>query len=141
MSKLLLFSKTEDISEPQINITPLIDVVFVILIAFILVAPLLELDRIRLANSQNVPSHEQVSFDTQSPLQISVQKDNTILLNKTHVTIDQLRLVLCKIKEKNPDCHPLLFHDKEAYFGTYQEIKNALENAGFEEVDVVLLPS
>lgn len=141
MSKIRLFSDNQSVVEPQINITPLIDVVFVILIAFILVAPLLELDRIRLASGQNVSSHEQVSFDTQSPLQISVQKDNTILLNKMLVSLEQLRTVLFKVKEANPQCRPLLLHDKEAFFGTYQDIKNALENAGFEEVDVVLLPS
>ena len=40
-----------DIEEPQINLTPLIDVVFVILIMFILIAPILELDRIDLADA------------------------------------------------------------------------------------------
>jgi len=34
----------------------------------------------------------------------------------------------------------MLIHDKQAYFGTYQEIKNAVEDAGFEGMDLLLSP-
>jgi biopolymer transport protein ExbD len=45
-----LFSNAES-DEPLINLTPLIDVVFVVLIIFILIAPMLEIDRVKLATS------------------------------------------------------------------------------------------
>jgi len=127
--------------EPAINITPLVDVVFVILIAFIVIAPLLEMDRIELASGDSIPSHIPVRFEDASPIQIHVQKDNTILYNHNQVTMMELMALLRKAKASFPEARAQLFHHKEAYFGTYQAVKNALEAAEFKEVDIVLSPS
>ncbi len=127
--------------EPTINITPLVDVVFVILIAFIVIAPLLEMDRIELASGDQIPSHLPVRFEDASPIQIHVQQDNTILLNHQMVTLSELPGLLRRAKSSFPEARAQLFHHKEAHFGTYQAVKNALEGAEFKEVDVVLSPS
>lgn len=126
--------------EPAINITPLVDVVFVILIAFIVIAPLLEMDRIELASGGQVPSHIPVRFEDSSPIQIHVQHDNTILFNHNEVTLAELMACLRKAKAAYPEARAQLFHHKEAFFGTYQSVKNALEAAEFKEVDIVLSP-
>jgi hypothetical protein len=39
-----------------------------------------------------------------------------------------------------PHKAPQLFNDKKAFFETYQTVKNAVELAGFEELDVILQP-
>ena len=124
--------------EPMINITPLIDVVFVILIAFIVVAPLLELDRVALAGGG--PSRSPVHFQDTSPIQIRVYKDNTLSLNDEKISLRDLPSKLLAQKRAHPKARPQLFHDKEAYFGTYQSVKNCLESVGFQEVDLVLAP-
>jgi biopolymer transport protein ExbD len=126
--------------EPSINITPLIDVVFVILIAFILIAPLLELDRIELASGQHAGSHLPVHFEDSGPIQIHVHMDNSLFLNKQPIAVSELSPLLRQLKSQYPAVRPQLFHHKKAHFGTYQEIKNALEAADFKEMDVVLLP-
>lgn len=128
------------VDEPQINLTPLIDVVFVALIMFIIIAPLLELDRIQLASSAQKDSKEMAVVQENSPVSIRVHADNTIWLNGKMVTSDQL-LNLLKLAKKNyPNKTPQLFHDKKATFGTYQMVKNAIELAGFEQLDIILQP-
>ena len=127
--------------EPMINITPLVDVVFVILIAFIVIAPLLEMDRVELASGGQIPSHLPVRFEDASQIQIHVQRDNSILFNHQEVTLYELTNLLRRAKNAFPDGRAQLFHHKEAYFGTYQAVKNALEAAEFKEVDIVLSPS
>lgn len=127
--------------EPAINITPLVDVVFVILIAFIVIAPLLEMDRIELASGDQISSHLPVRFEDASPIQLHVRDDNSIYLNERLVTIDELPRLLYEIKQQFPEARAQLFHHKRAYFGTYQAVKNALEGAEFKELDVVLSPS
>lgn len=129
-----------DIEEPTINLTPLIDVVFVILIMFILVAPLLELDRVELASAPSNPSEHVTSVHEKGPLSIHVHRDNTIWLNQQKMSIEELALRLRKEKQLHPNERPQLFHDKQAFFGTYQSVKNAIEDAGFEQVDVILKP-
>jgi biopolymer transport protein ExbD len=127
--------------EPTINITPLVDVVFVILIAFIVVAPLLEMDRIELASGGGIASHLPVRLEDAGPIQIHVQKDNTILFNHEEVSLSELAMLLRRAKSAYPDARAQLFHHKEAFFGTYQSVKNALEACEFKEVDIVLSPS
>lgn len=121
------------LEEPNINLTPLIDVVFVVLITFIVMAPLLELDRIDLA-----PGGETAAPATEnSPLIIHVAANDAIMLNRRPVTLDELQRQLCSASKTH---RPQLYHDKEARFGTYQAVKNAVEGAGFAEMDVMLKP-
>lgn len=128
--------------EPTVNLTPLIDVVFVILITFIVVAPLLELDRVELADaSSNIAYNQSVSVQEASPISIYVRQDNTVLVNSNPVNIDQLTAYLKQAKQRYPNARPQLFHDRKAQFGTYQSVKNAAEAAGFNQMDVILKPS
>jgi len=126
-------------TEPVINITPLIDVVFVILIAFIIVAPLLEKEQVELA--QAGVHHESISMNDSSPIQIHVRADNTLLLNGVVVAFEDLTPQLIKIRQLYPQARPQVLHDKKAHFGTYQKLKNGLEQTGFEEMDIVLAPA
>lgn len=128
-------------TEPQINMTPLIDVVFVLLISFIVIAPLLELDKVELASGGSVSNHVPVHVENAGPVQIYVLRDNTIRWNNQIVTMKHLQALLEEAKNKHPGVRPQLFHDKYAHFGTYQNVKNILENVGYQEVDIVLLPS
>lgn len=129
------------VEEPMINLTPLIDVVFVILIMFILIAPLLEMDSIKLADAPATPSDHMISVQERSPISIHVRQNNTILFNQQEVALIDLTDKLREAKQKYPTARPQLFHDKQAHFGTYQAVKNATEAAGFEQMDIILNPS
>lgn len=137
-----LFSvlKNKEMEEPVINLTPLIDVVFVVLIMFILIAPLLEYEGIELANGAFTSYQENISVHDKSPINIQVRKDNSIWYNNQSVTLSQLADILNKTKNEYPKAVPQLFHDKEAHFGTYQSVKNTVEQAGFEQMNIVLNP-
>ena len=124
--------------EEEINLTPLIDVVFVVLIMFILVAPLVEIDRIRLAAAGEEKKADMTSFQENSAIKIHVYEDNTIWLNGVMVSVEELSQALMRLPQKH--LSPQVFHDRNAYFGTYQSVKNAVEAAGFESVDVILKP-
>lgn len=126
--------------EASINLTPLIDVVFVVLIMFIIIAPMLELDRIELASAAHKESKEAAFVQHTSPITIHVRGDNTILLNNRLVSVQQLMPLLCEAKKSHPQHVPQLFQDKKAQFGTYQTVKNALEMSGFEQLDIILQP-
>jgi biopolymer transport protein ExbD len=132
-------SNLEPPQEPTLNLTPLIDVVFVMLISFIIIAPLLEMDRIQLAAGASF--HAPVHCQDASPIQIHVYADNSVALNGKKVDINSLAPFLAHAKKQYPSVRPQLFHDKKAYFGTYQSVKNVLEACGFDEVDIVLAPA
>ncbi len=126
-----------DEEESLLNLTPLIDVVFVVLIIFILIAPMLEIDKIQLAPSV---TKKETTTPESSPITIQVKEDNSIWIQKKKVSPEDLLAVLIQEKQKYPNKIPQLFHDKKAQFGTYQTIKNTVEIAGFQELDVILQP-
>ncbi|MEI6241786.1 MAG: biopolymer transporter ExbD [Chlamydiota bacterium] len=132
------YLKHHAFEESLINLTPLIDVVFVILISFILIAPLLEIDHVGLSFSG--PSSES-TLNGKSPITIYVRDDNSVWINRRLVTIDELTRILGEKKKQFPSEIPQLFHDQKATFGTYQSVKNAAEVAGFSQLDVVLQAS
>ena len=134
--KRLFQSEEASLEEPFINLTPLIDVVFVVLITFMLIAPFLEMDAIQLAQGGG---KEKEDF-RQTSISITVQADNSIWFRGKKVTLSQLSSLLKQEKKKCPKETPKLLQDRKAHFGTYQEIKNCLESLGFEQLDVVLKP-
>lgn len=133
-------SSKEPLEETSINLTPLIDVVFVVLIIFILVAPMLELDRIELASAAATPNKQVAASPENNVITIHVHQDNSIWLNGKCVDEQQLISLLKEAHRLGKNRIPQLFHDKKACFGTYQTVKNAVEVAGFEQLDVILKP-
>jgi biopolymer transport protein ExbD len=126
--------------EPTINLTPLIDVVFVILILFILIAPMLELDRVELASAGEHLQEKPNSVQENGFTTIYVKEDDSIWFQQRMVTSKELLSMLKEAKSRFPQSAPQLFQDKRAHFGTYQEVKNAVEMAGFHQLDIVLQP-
>jgi biopolymer transport protein ExbD len=123
--------------EPIVNLTPLIDVLFVVLIAFMLVAPLLNSERVDLAEAG--PKAEKRGGEEK--LTITVKQDNSIWLGGKRVESGELKRVLTAEHLKRPHLKgPKLLQDQRASFGTYQTVKNCAEAAGFEELELVVKP-
>ena len=134
----LLSSSSRD--QELINLTPLIDVVFVILILFILVVPLFEFEKIELPNGSLSYKNEVPLANQKQAIAIYLFSNNTISIDQESVKEKDLGQVLKKLKAKKPEAKVRLFADKAALFGTYQLIKNGLSEAGFEEMDLILNP-
>lgn len=126
--------------EAILNLTPLLDVIFVILVMFMLIAPLLKIEQVELAQGHSHLSMPEQST-TKSPIQIHVRQDNSVVINQQPVELKKLKVVLKSLHSSHPSAKPLVFHDKRASFGTYQDLKTSLEDAGFDEMQIVLKPS
>ncbi len=129
----------EDLDEALVNLTPLIDVVFVVLIMFILIAPMLELDHVVLADGSE-QKRQTVSQTNERMIDIHVYSDNSIWIDKHQISQGQISEVLKLLWQRFPKSQVRLFHDREAQFGTYQTVKNAVDTAGFTSMDVILKP-
>ncbi len=127
------------LEEPLINLTPLIDVVFVVLITFMLIAPVLNLDHVELAASGE--RQKESSATNEQLLLILVKADNTIWFQGVPLSYKQLAEKLKLEKKRHPGQIPQVIQDYRAQFGTYQSVKNTLESCGFDQMDVVLKPN
>lgn len=131
---------SEAVEDLHINLTPLIDVVFVVLIMFIVIAPMLETDRVQLAEAGKKEEMSKVSSAKESGIAIHVHADNTVWVKGQKVSGEQLTSFLRKMRKEQPKEIPQVFQDKKSHFGTYQIVKNAVEESGFEQMDVILQP-
>ena len=129
-----LFLEEEEGEESPINLTPLIDVVFVLLITILLLSPLLSVDHIHLAASCEMSKKDVVH----TPLSIEIRSDSSIWFQGRSINIQQLESGIKIEKLRSPGHYPQLIADKNSHFGTYQEVKNVLEVCGFEQMDVLL---
>lgn len=136
MRKRRFRSLDEEAVGPTVNLTPLIDVVFVVLITFMIIAPMLDVDQVDLAEGVGLQKQEVKP----SLITITVRKDNTIWYRGKLLSPQQLEKQLATDRLIQPNATAQIMQDRAAAFGTYQTVKNALEKAGFERMDVVLKP-
>src|SRR3990167_3441557 len=84
-----------------VNLTPLLDVLFLILVFFILIAPLLDFDRIDLAaSSEN--KQELSPLNDNASIKIYVQKDNSIYLGTHPLSLTDLSIALEETYKHSP---------------------------------------
>lgn len=132
--KYISIEDTEE--ESSVNLTPLIDIVFVILMAFMITMPLLRLDSIALA--PGTQKHEIFEKKEELPTTIKVFADCTITLNDQALALGELKAQLTRLYQQNPHRIPLLLQDGNTPFKVYQEVKATVESAGFPELHIAL---
>ena len=136
MSRRSLSRSYEPIEEQAINLTPLIDVVFVLLVMFIIIAPMINIDRIELP--QGVATVQESKID--QTIAVQVRSDNTYWLNQRQVSLNELSALLFQAKKNYPNAIPQIMPDKNASFQAYENVRSASKKAGFEYIDVNLSP-
>ncbi|KPK32847.1 MAG: hypothetical protein AMS24_02920 [Chlamydiae bacterium SM23_39] len=134
MRKKIFFWFNNEEEDSFINLTPLIDVVFVVLIAFIILAPFVNVEHIDLASS----SIKNIKNISDGRIKIYVRKDNSIWMENKKINLVDLPKILKEKKKFFPIESVQLYHDKKAFFGTYQLVKKFVEEAGFKRLDLVV---
>jgi biopolymer transport protein TolR len=119
----------------DINITPLVDVVLVLLIIFMVTAPVLQ-SGIEL----NVPKTRTVKEITEERLVVSINKQQRVFLGNDAVNINE---IAAKIKQKIRDPqHQAVFvrADEDVPFGAFATVMDAVKSSGITNVSIVTQP-
>lgn len=127
----------ESTDSELINLTPLLDVLFVVLILFILLAPFFHVDHIELTPHQGVKT-ESYQVTPQKALRLSIDPKGHYYINNKQASLEQLKHQLLRYKSTHPNSYPELFPDQNAPFMSYQNLKTLLEEIGYEKLDIVL---
>jgi len=119
----------------QINVTPLVDVMLVLLIIFMVTAPMLEV-----GIDVNLPEVDKAPVITQNqePLVVTVQKDGTISIGRSKVdTPEKLTPVLVQALEKRKEKDVLLEADRAVPYGRVVQVMAAVKRAGVQKLGMV----
>jgi biopolymer transport protein ExbD/biopolymer transport protein TolR len=118
----------------EINVVPLVDVVLVLLIIFMLTAPI-----IQSGIEINVPKTRTVKTLTQERLVIQITRDQVLYLNDTPININEFETRL-KARLKSPTQGIYLRADEEVPFGTIAKVMDRAKQAGLANISIVTQP-
>ena len=119
----------------EINVTPMVDVMLVLLIIFMVSAPLLTV-----GVPLDLPQTQAKSLDLdKTPLQLSVDINGKIFINDTEVAMDDLIPKLKAITDARGGLDERIFMraDKKADYGTVARVMGRLSGAGFKRLALV----
>lgn len=133
MYKLLHRRSNEEGDE--INMSPLIDMVFILLIFFVVTTSFsretgVEINKPKAATAQSVKSEN---------IMIAVTEQGTVHILEKQVDLDQLSMIVQRLTNENPDRNALLFVDRKAPSGTVVDVIDICNLCGVPQVNIAAL--
>jgi biopolymer transport protein ExbD/biopolymer transport protein TolR len=119
----------------DINITPLVDVVLVLLIIFMVTAPVLQS-----GIEVNVPKTKVVKPISEERVVISITKGQEVYVNNDHVKLDELGAAL-RQKIRDPRGQAVYVRaDQDVAFGAFATVMSTVKSAGITNISIVTEP-
>ena len=124
------FKKTDE-GLPQIMVIPMIDIMFFLLVFFMLAT-------INMSNSGSLPiklaSMQNLQQTKLDGLHVAVDKDNKLYVDNMEIKADKLLPLLQKATASNPEMLVILRIDKNSQFYSTSELINILKRAGVKRI-------
>ncbi len=120
----------------EINVTPMVDVMLVLLIVFMVAAPLLTV-----GVPVDLPKTKAQSMSgDDEPLAVTIQADGTIFLQETVIELDELTPKLLAIAENGYEERIYVRGDKTVDYGSVMQVMGTINRAGFRRVALITDP-
>lgn len=120
----------------EINVTPLVDVMLVLLIVFMVAAPLMTVGvPIDLPKTEAKPLNSQVE-----PLSVSIKPDGTIFLMEQQMSMEELSQKLKALYAIDAEKEIRVRGDLAASYGPIAQVLGAINAAGFKKIGLETLP-
>jgi len=119
----------------DINITPLVDVVLVLLLIFMVTAPVLQ-SGIEVA----VPQTRTVNQLTEEHTVVTIDKEQNVLLNDKPVNVHDLPELLKSDGKQNVKRVVYVRADQKVPFGAFASVMDAVKQAGITNISIVTQP-
>lgn len=120
----------------EINVVPLVDVVLVLLIIFMVTAPLLYR-----GIDIELPKSSTNTIEADERVVISVGKDGVIFVNKETVSLKDLRSKLQSVKDRNPQVTIYLRADQAVAYGVVITVMDTVKQVGIDKLGMVTEPT
>lgn len=117
----------------EINVTPLVDVVLVLLIIFMVTAPMLQM-----GIDVNLPRVKSKSIDvTEEKIVLTINSEKEIFINKNKISVPDLGVKLESIFSNRIDREVFMRADKNVPYGFVVEVMSAVRKAGVDKLGMI----
>ncbi|WP_297370584.1 protein TolR [Acidocella sp.] len=121
----------------EINVTPLVDVMLVLLIIFMVTAPMITSSvNVNLPKANAAPAQADAK-----PITISVNAQGQVYLQNTPVDLDNLVATLQQAAQNNPDQRVFVRGDKDVSYGLMIQVMSTIIQGGFTKVSLLAQPT
>ncbi len=117
----------------EINVTPFVDVMLVLLIIFMVTAPLLQQ-----GIDVNLPQAKGKELPPEERLSIVIKKGGVIYLNDNQISMEDLTKKLAAVSKLNPNV--FLKADKDVPYGLVVQVMGEVKEAGIEKLGMITEP-
>ena len=126
------FNRERDVLS-EINVTPFVDVMLVLLVIFMVTAPLLQQ-----GIDVNLPKAKGKDLPPEERITLVIKKGGSVFMNDNPVSIAEMRHKLQAIGKLNPNV--FLKADKDVPYGFVVEIMGEIKEAGIEKLGMITEP-
>ncbi|MEW6248363.1 MAG: biopolymer transporter ExbD [Nitrospirota bacterium] len=119
----------------EINVIPLVDVVLVLLVIFMVTAPMLYR-----GIDIKLPASATNTIKPEMRVVLTIEKDQRLYLDKDAVSVAQLERRLKSLKEQNSEVSVYLRADREVPYGIVVQVMDGVKRAGIEKLGMVTDP-
>lgn len=117
----------------EINVTPFVDVMLVLLVIFMVTAPLLQQ-----GIDVNLPKAKGKDLPPEERINLIIKKGGVIYMNDNPVSMTEMRKKLEAISKLNPNV--FLKADKDVPYGIVVEVMGEIKDAGIEKLGMITEP-
>ena len=118
----------------EINVTPFVDIMLVLLIIFMVAAPLLSVGiEVDLPNTKAKP----LAIEKERPLTLTLDGDDNIFINEAKINIEELRAKLLAIKKERETDEIYLRASKDMEYQKVASILALVSNIGYSQISLV----
>ncbi|WP_300177707.1 biopolymer transporter ExbD [uncultured Aliivibrio sp.] len=125
-----IIRRTKAKEEASIDLTPMLDIVFIMLIFFIVTSSFVRESGVEV----NRPQASNSIAQKETGVFVAITANNQIFIDKRHVDIERVEAVLETLYLDNPQANLVIQADRHAYNGTVVSVMDAAKGVGIEGI-------
>ena len=119
----------------EINVIPLVDVVLVLLVIFMVTAPMLYRGM-----DIKLPTSTSNTIRPEERIILTIERDQKLYMDKDPVSVRQLEFKLKTVKQRNAEVAVYLRADRDVPYGTVVQVMDGVKRSGIEKLGMVTDP-
>ena len=128
------FTSRNFVPMSEINVTPFVDIMLVLLIIFMVAAPLLSVGvEVDLPNTQAKP----LAIEKEKPLTLTIDKENNIFINEVQIKKEDIRTKLLAIRKERKSDEIYLRASKNIEYQKVASVLALVSNIGYSQISLV----